>query len=131
MNFALGNNYDFSKALGEDYASEIGYQKLTALPNPSGIWVFVDEHPDSIATGLFTVRMKKDSWEHLPASYHNGACGFAFADGHSEIKKWLDAFTIQPIRFKGYSTGYPWETTLPPGARRDHQWLQERTFGKR
>jgi len=34
--------------------------------------------------------MKQHSWEHLPASYHNGACGFTFADGHSEIKKWLD-----------------------------------------
>jgi prepilin-type processing-associated H-X9-DG protein len=26
----------------------------------------------------------------VPATYHNGACGFAFADGHSEIHKWVD-----------------------------------------
>jgi len=26
-----------------------------------------------------------------PASYHNGAGGFTFADGHSEIRKWKDA----------------------------------------
>jgi prepilin-type processing-associated H-X9-DG protein len=24
-------------------------------------------------------------------SYHNGACGFSFVDGHAEIKKWLSA----------------------------------------
>jgi prepilin-type processing-associated H-X9-DG protein len=21
---------------------------------------------------------------------HNGACGFSFADGHAEIRKWID-----------------------------------------
>src|SRR5438445_12002448 len=89
MNFALGNDYDFSN-LGQDYGFRSGYQKLTGIPLPAHTWVFVDEHPDSIATGLFTVRLKRDSWEHLPAPYHNGACGFAFADGHSEIKRWLD-----------------------------------------
>jgi len=97
MNFALGNNYDFSN-LGEDYGFKSGYQRLTAIPNPSKSWVFVDEHPDSILTGLFTVRMKQHSWEHLPASYHNGACGFTFADGHSEIKKWLDP-GLTPLRY--------------------------------
>ncbi len=25
----------------------------------------------------------------LPASYHNGACGISFADGHAEVHKWL------------------------------------------
>jgi prepilin-type processing-associated H-X9-DG protein len=24
----------------------------------------------------------------MPATYHNGACGFSFADGHAEIHKW-------------------------------------------
>ena len=127
MNFALGNNYDFSN-LGEDYGFKSGYQRLTAIPNPSKTWVFVDEHPDSILTGLFTVRMKQDSWEHLPASYHNSACGFTFADGHSEIKKWLDPFTIQPVRF---NNDYRWENPSPPPlGHRDHQWVQERTLGQ-
>ena len=26
--------------------------------------------------------------ERIQATYHNGACGFAFADGHAQIKKW-------------------------------------------
>jgi len=122
MNFALGDTDDNSWA-----GLKLGYQKLTQIPRPSGTWVFVDEHPDSIITGLFVVLLNKDSWDHLPASYHNGACGFSFADGHSEIKKWLDPFTLQPIVFKN---NYPWATTnLPPSGRRDHQWIQERTFG--
>jgi len=27
-----------------------------------------------------------------PASYHNGAGGVAFADGHSEIHRWRDRY---------------------------------------
>jgi prepilin-type processing-associated H-X9-DG protein len=33
-----------------------------------------------------------------PASYHNRAAGISFADGHSEIRKWLDAFTISTLK---------------------------------
>ena len=32
-----------------------------------------------------------------PASYHNNAAGFSFADGHSEIHKWLDKRTTPKI----------------------------------
>ena len=137
MNFALGNDYDFSnsssRGLGADFGFRTGYRKLTEIPHPSSTWVFVDEHPDSILAGLFVVFLNQDSWEHLPASYHNGACGFAFADGHSEIKKWLDPFTKQPVRFNDFwANGYPWwGVTLPPSGRRDHQWIQERTLGKK
>jgi prepilin-type N-terminal cleavage/methylation domain-containing protein/prepilin-type processing-associated H-X9-DG protein len=27
-------------------------------------------------------------WIDVPGSYHNGGCGFAFADGHSENHRW-------------------------------------------
>jgi len=36
-------------------------------------------------------------WSDMPASYHNGAAGFSFADGHSEIHKWVEPVTKQPI----------------------------------
>ena len=37
-----------------------------------------------------------------PATYHNGASGFAFADGHSEIHKWKGSLTqarAQRVKF--------------------------------
>jgi prepilin-type N-terminal cleavage/methylation domain-containing protein/prepilin-type processing-associated H-X9-DG protein len=56
-------------------------------PRPAEVWVFTDEHPDSINdAGLFSPH--QTSWIDMPASYHGGACGVAFADGHSEIHKW-------------------------------------------
>jgi prepilin-type processing-associated H-X9-DG protein len=52
----------------------------------------------------------------LPASYHNGACGFAFVDGHSEIHKWHGA-TIQPVRQTQYN-GFA-------GDKNDVIWFQQ------
>jgi len=66
-------------------------------PSPSMAWVLLDEHPCSINDPLFSVPMNKATWDDTPASYHNGACGFSFADGHAEIHKWIDANTKQPV----------------------------------
>jgi len=34
----------------------------------------------------------------FPAYYHNNAAGFSFADGHSDIQKWVDGRTMPPVR---------------------------------
>ena len=96
------------------------YSKYTSLVRPSMIWVFVDEHPDSINDGVFsTLSGRSDSFLDLPASYHNGAGGLSFADGHAEIKKWLDSGTKRAI------TKTP--VSGPTSAPRDFPWLKERT----
>jgi prepilin-type N-terminal cleavage/methylation domain-containing protein/prepilin-type processing-associated H-X9-DG protein len=63
----------------------------------SKIWVLLDEHPKSINDGFFCVDYNGYYSAYVmpdaPASYHNGACGFAFADGHSEIHRWQDGRT--------------------------------------
>jgi len=92
----------------------------------SETWVFVDEHPDSINDGFFCVNMNPAPnlagavLPDAPASYHNGACGFAFADGHSEIKKWLDPRTKIPVK----------RTNFDPGNQannKDIEWLWSKT----
>jgi prepilin-type processing-associated H-X9-DG protein len=77
------------------------YNKMADLvnPNPSALFVTLDEHPDSINDAWFvTDETLSGLWPDLPASYHNGAGGFSFADGHSEIHKWMSAATVQPVR---------------------------------
>jgi prepilin-type processing-associated H-X9-DG protein len=82
------------------------YTKYAQLLKPALLWVFVDEHPDSINDGLFsTLSGSITKWNDLPASYHNGACGFAFADGHAEIKKWRDPSTLRPVLRQSYGGG--------------------------
>jgi prepilin-type processing-associated H-X9-DG protein len=53
----------------------------------------------------------------MPASYHNGAGGISFVDGHAEVKRWRDPRTTPPIG------------AVPPGTspnNPDIVWLQER-----
>jgi len=70
------------------------YDKLSTIVVPARTWVVLDEHPDSINDAAFAVQCDGADSKNtariidFPASYHNGACGFAFSDGHSEIHKW-------------------------------------------
>ena len=85
---------------------------------PVNCWVLLDENPWSINDGWFCTDPK--SWVDKPATYHNNACGFSFADGHAEIHKWKDQNLI------GYNgplnTGVPAATGVG-----DIDWLIQRT----
>jgi prepilin-type N-terminal cleavage/methylation domain-containing protein/prepilin-type processing-associated H-X9-DG protein len=61
----------------------------------SSIYVFLDEHPDSINDGYFLAVPNTNTWIDLPGSYHNGGGSFSFADGHTEIYRWRDASTVR------------------------------------
>jgi prepilin-type N-terminal cleavage/methylation domain-containing protein/prepilin-type processing-associated H-X9-DG protein len=68
------------------------------IPGPSETWVYLDEHPDSINDAGF-FNPVSGNWDDLPASYHNNAAGFAFADGHSEIHRWIASCKNAKVRF--------------------------------
>jgi len=61
-------------------------------PGVAQTWVFLDEHPDSINDAGFFNPYATQVVD-IPATYHNGACGFALADGHGEIHKWVACMT--------------------------------------
>ena len=52
------------------------------------------------------------------------ACGFGFADGHAEIKKWQDASTIVPVKKVQYN-GF-----IAASGTRDTSWIIERSSAK-
>jgi prepilin-type N-terminal cleavage/methylation domain-containing protein/prepilin-type processing-associated H-X9-DG protein len=89
-------------------------------PSPAMCWVLIDENPFSINDGSFSVNPADSNWWDIPASYHNGAGGLSFADGHAEIKKWTDS-TILNVN-KMFAS--PLKPTLGNG---DLQWLQQRS----
>ena len=65
---------------------------LIRRPSPSQLFVFIDEHPDTLLDAQFgnPVGMPFYSimWFDLPADRHNqGAC-LSFADGHAERWRW-------------------------------------------
>ena len=102
------------------------YQKFSDIksPPPSLLWVFVDEQADSI-NDAWTIMdpTNPNGWVDLPASYHAGACGFGFADGHSEIKKWVEKSTQVPVKMNQVN-GFP-----APNSR-DIKWIVERSSAK-
>lgn len=72
-----------------------------AIPGPSDSMVFLEEHPDSITDPAF-FPPRPTQWLDLPASYHNGATFFTFADGHATLIRWKSPATVQPIRLSSY-----------------------------
>lgn len=82
------------------------YKKMSQVlnPGPAMTIVFLDERCDSINDGEWCTSMS--GWPDqasqrvlidFPGSYHGGAGGLSFADGHSEIHKWRDPRTTPPI----------------------------------
>jgi prepilin-type processing-associated H-X9-DG protein len=101
-------------------------------PGPSRTFVLLDEREDSINDGYFVVDMagypdRPSSWKIVdyPASYHNNAGGLSFADGHSEIKKWVDGRTIPRLKKNGLL-----QLDVPSPNNKDVFWMQERSTRK-
>ena len=94
-------------------------------PGPSNTFVMLDEREDSINDGYFVVDMagwptRSQQIVDYPASYHNMAAGFSFADGHAEVHKWLDSRT-RPAINKGNM-----QLNVPMRDSRDLYWMMER-----
>jgi prepilin-type N-terminal cleavage/methylation domain-containing protein/prepilin-type processing-associated H-X9-DG protein len=123
-----GNNFD-----SKSWLLYLKYFQL-AKPGPDRVFVFLDEREDAINWGNFYTDMKGAptlttagnpgaySLADLPGAYHGNGCGFSFADGHSELKKWRDSRTTPPLKrealiFDGLS-----ETPSPRN--QDVAWLQ-------
>lgn len=106
------------------YKSQADFRKL----QPSSAWVLLDEHEDSINGPGFVVDViRRDGAAQLidtPASYHNNACGFNFADGHSEVHRWSDGRLVVPVTRQVIST------RLQAPDSRDIAWLQDHTSAK-
>lgn len=75
------------------------FMKTTDCPSPVKTWVTLDEHADSINDGYFINNKDASGWQDIVGSYHDGACGFAFADGHAEIHKWQSSKSRIPVKY--------------------------------
>jgi prepilin-type N-terminal cleavage/methylation domain-containing protein len=136
MNLYLGGFDGTTVGLFDDTAWRL-YKKYSDLntPGPEKIFVFLDEREDAINWGNFYTDMSgyptltasgnpaAYRFSDMPGTYHGNACGFSFADNHSELRKWRDPRTCPPLQaesliFNGYS-----ETPSP--GNQDIAWLQD------
>jgi prepilin-type N-terminal cleavage/methylation domain-containing protein/prepilin-type processing-associated H-X9-DG protein len=105
-----------------------GPQKLSDILSPSLLFVFTDEHPDSLDFVSFWVENQKESagvggFGSCPSSLHSGSATLSFADGHVELHRWLDARTKPPVTYSSRL-----EFGISSDNNPDIRWLQERTY---
>ena len=93
-------------------------------PSPVNLWVTLDESPGSINDGWFVCDpfVYPTQWVDVPASYHNGACGISFADGHAQIKKWFDNAVLSYGKPNGPTGNFVQSQQIPVPT--DLNWLQ-------
>jgi prepilin-type processing-associated H-X9-DG protein len=137
MNAMVGNPGDLlSGGTNSNNPNFQQFLKESQIRDPERIFVFLDEHPDSINDGYFLIlpnnpanawedpsQQTQYEWQDLPASYHNGGGSFSFADGHTEIHHWLFKSTCQPNIAEAAQIPLP----VPAGQEADYRWLLSKT----
>lgn len=131
MNAMIGDAGEVSKSgVNENNPTYVQFFKVATIPNPAKIFIFLDEHPDSINDGYFLNKWSDDKetasqpdddnyqWIDLPGSYHNGGANFSFADGHCEYHRWQNASTKKPPQPESLT----WPMYVPKGERSDLYW---------
>lgn len=91
------------------------------MPRAAQIFVFVEEHPDTIFDGYFVNQAHSSEWIRLPASYHNASANISFADGHVEAHHWQNTGTLAPAEPDGAAAFV--FTNFPAGQQGDFNWV--------
>ena len=129
MNVYVGTraaNVEQPLSLSTTYRVYLNSAQL-ASDSPANRFVFIDGHPASICTPGFGVNMTSDLLVHYPSSLHRGLGVLAFADGHLELRKWLDSRTRKGFPGSGQYISH--NDASPDN--QDLRWLRERTTSKK
>jgi len=81
---------DTSRNVNGTYES---YVKSSQIKHPDSVFVTIDEDQNSINDPYFAnvpvpILANATTIHDAPATYHGGASGISFADGHAELHKW-------------------------------------------
>ncbi len=97
------------------------FAKLPGVPGqPKDLWVLIEEDPGSINDSAFGFGMNTPEWLDFPGVNHDFGAVIGFAEGHGELRKWIDPRT----RMGGSYIRVP-----APGSL-DYAWLAERTSAR-
>ncbi len=127
MNALFGrsnNDAGDNTARGASWAFSGQYRqfiKTTDVAQPAMTYLTLDEHPDSINDAFFVTDPAVNNWQDIPASYHNGSCGFSFADGHAEVHKWQSNASKYKVDFT-----YGPNMAFDAAGKRDMLWYKDR-----
>lgn len=94
--------------ISTSYGWQAVFRRESDIRNAGDLWVTVDERIGSINDGWFAVAvngwtapgvidMTQVGITDWPANYHNNATAFSFADGHTEVHRWVDGRTVPKV----------------------------------
>jgi prepilin-type processing-associated H-X9-DG protein len=107
LHMKISNGHPGFEADFYDYLAERHRLSEIIIPGPSEVFVFIEEHEQSIDDGTFIIlqadphdALRKDgsigedpavglSWAKLPADRHSQGANLSFADGHAQFHHWL------------------------------------------
>lgn len=103
MDLWLGAEIDSGTAADEVNGADLNLKKLSHVEvnESSRIWVFIDEHEQSIDDGAFNIGNKAFApdappfWVSLPADRHENGANLSFADGHVSHQRWRARRLVQ------------------------------------
>jgi prepilin-type processing-associated H-X9-DG protein len=112
----------------QDYGNV--FQKVSQMnrPNPVNLYVFVEEHPDTINDSTLAVQIAHVGtggfYLDFPSDLHNGAGVFSFADGHAIIHKWAGPLVGKAPFIQGGIGSFPTSSVANSADVTDLTWLQ-------
>jgi prepilin-type N-terminal cleavage/methylation domain-containing protein/prepilin-type processing-associated H-X9-DG protein len=125
--YPLGQSHWYHAGNSVVYRSFNKGSDLT-LPGPTDLFVFAEEHPDSINDGWMNViAAQPPNWEDLPGSFHGKGSVFSFADGHAAYHKWIvPGHTCAPVTM----AVNPINTWSPGSPEDDYVWAASHATAK-
>ena len=79
----------------------------------------------SMNDGYLQVNNNASIFPDVPGSYHVWSCGFSFADGHTELRKWLTPVLKIPVK-----ANYTAANVSTTANNVDWQWFSRRAACK-
>ena len=121
MNASVGDAGEITQSgVNANNPNYIQFFKTSSVPKAGQIFVFMEEHPDTISDGYFLNKAYPRQWMRLPASYHNGSANISFVDGHAELHHWQNADTKPAAQPDAATVLF---TNLPPSQQDDFAWV--------
>ena len=101
------------------------------VPGPANTWLLVDENQQSINDAWMVEdpsepNTEDPEWVDCPASYHDGACGMSFCDGHAVIHKWRDQTVLDQTQMNVLNPS-TWASPAPSKFVQDILWMVNRS----
>jgi len=102
-----------------------GYQVFIRVSDlkqlsPVNAFIFCDETMFSLNDGWLQIDCNNAQWPDVPAAYLGGRNEFAFADGHSEVRKWLTS-ALKNVPYAFGVTGD--DVPALPGGKSNSDWV--------